>query len=323
MPKVSVIIPVYNVEEYLPKCLDSVVNQTLKDLEIICVDDCSTDNSCGIIQEYADQDNRIKLVENQQNSGAAISRNNGLDIATGEYIYFMDSDDWIDNDYLETMFKTIEEVNTDAVVNLAILYHKMENKQVQYLRAKYSFGYVTNKQEILQLPVMAWCKLFKYEFLEKNKINFLDIKYANDLVFHYETLPFLEKVFTFKGPFYHYIYRKQGLSNQNPNLRYIKAYEFIFDYYKEHHLLQRINFKLFNLPAIFSIEDKQQYDECKNYFEKITTYMNNSHIELYNDFDIYIYNAIMQTSCYEEFNEKYNKNLFFSYKRNQIKQLLQ
>ncbi len=320
MPKVSVIIPVYNVEEYLPKCLDSITNQTLRDIEIICIDDCSTDSSCKIIKEYAGRDNRIKLIENQQNSGAAISRNNGFEIAAGEYIYFMDSDDWIDNDYLKTMVKTIEEVNTDVVVNLSISYHKMASMQVQYLRAEYNLGYITNKQEILQLPVMAWCKLFKYEFLEKNSLKFLDIKYANDLVFHYETLPFLEKVFTFKGPYYHYIYRKQGLSNQNPNIRYINAFDLIFSFYEKHNLLQQINFKLFSIPATFSIENKQQYEVCKNYFKKIAIYINNNHIELYNDFDLYVYNAIMQTNCYEEFSRKYNKNIFFSYKRNQIKQ---
>ena len=91
-PKVSVIIPVYNVEKYLQKCLDSVINQTYKNLEIICVDDGSPDNSGGILDAYAQNDSRI-IVIHQENAGVSAARNRGLDAATGEYIAFVDSDD--------------------------------------------------------------------------------------------------------------------------------------------------------------------------------------------------------------------------------------
>ena len=94
MPKVSVIIPVYNTEKYLKKCLDSVCNQTLSDIEIICIDDCSTDNSLNILKEYTLKDNRIKLIEFKENKGAAVARNTGIDEAKGEYIGFIDSDDY-------------------------------------------------------------------------------------------------------------------------------------------------------------------------------------------------------------------------------------
>ena len=100
MPKVSVIIPIYNTEKYLRKCLDSVCNQTLSDIEIICVNDCSTDNSLEILEEYASKDNRIKLIDFKENKGAAVARNAGIDEAKGEYIGFVDSDDFVD----ETMF---------------------------------------------------------------------------------------------------------------------------------------------------------------------------------------------------------------------------
>ena len=121
MPKVSVIVPMYNVEKYVSKCLDSLQKQTLKDIEIICVDDLSTDSTVNIVANLSKQDNRIKLIKNEINVGAAITRNNGLEIATGEYIYFIDSDDWIDDDYLEKMVKTIEKVKTDIVLNLSIV----------------------------------------------------------------------------------------------------------------------------------------------------------------------------------------------------------
>ena len=103
MPKVSVIIPVYNVEQYLRNCLDSVINQTLKDIEIICVDDGSPDNCGAILDEYASKDNRIKVIH-QENKGVAVARNRGLDIASGEYISFLDPDDMIDLNFYEILY---------------------------------------------------------------------------------------------------------------------------------------------------------------------------------------------------------------------------
>ena len=91
--KITVIIPVYNVEKYLQKALDSIINQTLKDIEIICVDDCSTDSSFEILQEYGQKDSRIKILQTDANSGPGIARNKALDIAQGEYILFVDPDD--------------------------------------------------------------------------------------------------------------------------------------------------------------------------------------------------------------------------------------
>ena len=92
MPKISVIIPIYNSEKYLEECLDSILNQTLKDIEIICVDDGSTDNSLTILENYAQRDKRIQIFS-QQNLHAGIARNHGLEKASGEYVHFMDSDD--------------------------------------------------------------------------------------------------------------------------------------------------------------------------------------------------------------------------------------
>ena len=93
-PKISVIIPVYNAEKFLSRCLDSVINQTHENLEIICVNDESTDGSLEILQEYAAKDSRV-IIENQKNQGAPVARNRGIEIATGEYIHFVDADDWL------------------------------------------------------------------------------------------------------------------------------------------------------------------------------------------------------------------------------------
>ncbi len=115
MPSVSVIIPVYNVESYLGECLDSVLRQTLRDIEIICVDDGSTDGSPKILSEYAARDSRIKIIT-QPNAGLGAARNSGMDVATGKYLYFLDSDDWIIDNALETCFGICERDDLDQVV---------------------------------------------------------------------------------------------------------------------------------------------------------------------------------------------------------------
>ena len=110
---VSLIIPVYNVEQYLKQCLDSVINQTFKDIEIIIINDCSSDNSLKIIKEYQQKDERIIVIDLQENKGQGNARNEGLKIAKGEYIVFVDSDDWVTNDYVETLYKAIIEYNNN------------------------------------------------------------------------------------------------------------------------------------------------------------------------------------------------------------------
>lgn len=112
MVKVSLIVPVYNVEKYLRECLDSLVKQTLKDIEIIAVNDGSPDNSLQILEEYAARDNRITII-NQKNAGLSVARNNGVKAASGEFVAFVDSDDWVDLDFCEKLYDAAMEENAD------------------------------------------------------------------------------------------------------------------------------------------------------------------------------------------------------------------
>lgn len=113
--KISIIIPVYNVERYLHRCIDSITNQTLKDIEIILIDDKSPDSCPQICDEYAQKDKRIKVIHKTTNDGLGIARNFGINIASGEYIAFCDSDDWVDPEFYETMYKQAKSENLDAV----------------------------------------------------------------------------------------------------------------------------------------------------------------------------------------------------------------
>ena len=202
-PKVSVIIPVYNVEKYLRECLDSVVNQTLKDIEIICVDDGSTDNSLEILNEYAQKDNRIQIFT-QENQGAGAARNKGLEIAKGEYLYFLDSDDYIDYHCLESLYKSAFENNAD----IAMCKHKFlkdniitDNVGSVKLSEKGNMclSYKDYPETILQLAVPnLFIKIFKSEFINKYNIRFQEIKTCNDVYFDCLTRILAEKI-TFTG----------------------------------------------------------------------------------------------------------------------------
>jgi len=114
-PKVSVIVPVYNTEKYLAKCLDSLISQTLKDIEIICVDDCSSDKSLEVLKKYADGDDRIKVIDFKENKGVSAARNAGLDFAQGEYVGFVDSDDYVASDFYEKLYHKAKDTRSDVV----------------------------------------------------------------------------------------------------------------------------------------------------------------------------------------------------------------
>ena len=186
MPKCSVIIPVYNVEKYLTAALESVINQTFSDIEIICINDGSTDNSFAILENYAQKDSRIKLI-NQHNQGVSAARNTGIEAACGEYIMFLDPDDTYDLTLCE---KVVEKINTETPDIVMWGHNKICNTDIVDKNC-YCTGleYLINNpnaslDKFIVLQVYIWDKAFKKEFLEKNNIKFaLGIKQAEDLIF--------------------------------------------------------------------------------------------------------------------------------------------
>ena len=126
MSKVSVLIAVYNTEKYLAECLDSVCSQTLQDIQIICIDDCSTDSSPEILQRYAAEDSRLHIIRMPENSGQAVARNKGLQIADGEYIMMLDSDDWLSSDAIEKAVVVLDSYDDTASVLFDMVYHDAE-----------------------------------------------------------------------------------------------------------------------------------------------------------------------------------------------------
>lgn len=199
MPKVSVIIPVYNAEEYLKVCLDSVINQTLKDIEIICIDDGSTDNSLAILKEYAKKDNRfIILTQNNEFAGAA--RNKGLDAANGEYIYFMDSDDYLsDKNVLKSLYEIALTHKDEKIIKFCA--KVFDNNTGEFLDSSYyeykkipedyhncRLTISENIDEIIKMNVTPWSGLYKREFLKDCGIRFNNLKCCNDRSFFITTM---------------------------------------------------------------------------------------------------------------------------------------
>ena len=184
--KVSVIIPVYNVEKYIKECLDSVINQTYKNLEIICVDDCGADRSIKIVNEYAKKDERIKIFHHDRNMGSAITRNTGVQNSTGEYIFFLDSDDYLSLDIIELMVKKQKETDADVVVSSfrnfvdekitcenipkveAELRDRNRLKSLSQKRYQIDFDYFQDNLDSIFCAV--WGKLYRKDFLIKNNI---------------------------------------------------------------------------------------------------------------------------------------------------------
>lgn len=182
-PKISVILPLYNVEIYLEECLDSILAQDIDDIEIICVNDGSTDNSLEILQRYAAKDSRVTLV-NKKNNGVGSARNTGLQKATGEYIFIPDSDDYLlSPTALSLLYTTASEQNLDIV---SFNFTLVGNVESEY-RSKSKANIISDGKEFLMMSdniVMVWNKLYKRSYLDSIHFQYNEIIYEDD-----ESLP--------------------------------------------------------------------------------------------------------------------------------------
>ena len=254
-PKITVIIPVYNVEKYLRKCLDSVINQTYKNLEIICVDDGSPDNSGAILDEYSHKDSRI-IVIHQENAGVSAARNRGLDIATGEYIAFVDSDDWLEPQCYElAVAEFLKDPEIDLVswgVNVISERNCSEKEyQTQVNWLNYPF---TGKRKLFEylgkrITANLWRLLYKKESIESLHLRFANYKFAEDLLFVFESLINIHNIYFLDTKLYNYRFNSNSAVAQlnefkNPVFAYttrINLFKSILKYYKSNNKLEFFN----------------------------------------------------------------------------------
>lgn len=202
MVQVSVIIPVYNAEKYLSKCLESVMSQTLQEIEIICVDDGSSDRSLEILKECQEKDGRIKVIA-QQNAGAGAARNRGLREASGEYLSFLDADDFFESDMLAEAFETAEKYQADFVVFNSDQYHMDKECFVEVpwvLRMKdippyMPFTYRQLTDNVFKTFVgWAWDKLYRRSFVMEHDLWFQEQRTSNDMLFVFSALVVAKRI---------------------------------------------------------------------------------------------------------------------------------
>ena len=196
MCKISIITPVYNVEKYLEKNIESILGQTFKDYEFIIVNDGSTDSSGEIAEKYAKKDNRIKVI-NKENGGAPSARNEGIKIAKGDYLYFPDSDDWLEKDYLENLYAAAVRTNVDLVItgfkmeyyegNKEVTYPVSINSEIEIYNNKYDLRNNAHKYFDNMMWAVPWNKLYRASYIKTYNLFFPNVKW-DDLHFNMECL---------------------------------------------------------------------------------------------------------------------------------------
>lgn len=274
-PLISVIIPVYNVENYLRECVDSVINQTYKNLEIILVDDGSTDSSGKICDEYLDADGRVTVIH-QKNGGLSAARNAGVDACEGDYVYFLDSDDYIDSNSLATLVVIAEKEKSDIVFFDAVSFADTDDFEVKqnYIRknkyktdsGKAVFAEMIKNNEFHSA---VYLMLFKKEFIDKNKISFVFGILHEDMVFTYQALLLASTVSQCTEAFYHRRYRKDSIMTSAKSKKHflscVEVYRLNTDFTKvpdeaSASFICRCAFNVFNVYEKLNKPDKK---ECK------------------------------------------------------------
>lgn len=257
MPKVSVIIPVYNAEKFLRQCLDSVVKQTLREFEVICVDDGSTDHSLKILNDYRALDDRVRVFT-QTNQGAAVARNLGIEKANGEYLLFLDSDDFFEKTLLEEIYVAGAEVNADIVLFAAKQFnHKVKKSENMPWTLKTEllpdrvFAAAEIADRIFQVTTPSpWTKLFRKEFILNNGLQYQNLKNANDLSFVYTALFLAQKIRWLDRPLVNYRIN-QGDSTQDKKKKYPKEFYFALKKLKQ------------------ELENRELFDKFSNSFVEV------------------------------------------------------
>ncbi len=332
VPKISVIIPVYNVAIYLNQALDSLINQTLKELEFICINDASTDKSLSILEEYAQKDKRFFIINNEKNKGPGASRNEGLKIARGEYIVFLDPDDWLEYGACENAYDKIHSTQTD-VCFFNFTYHFFDKNNEPRIRKAYrleTFENVMNKaqfeiEEIEDLIIRSasvWTQIYKKSFLEKINAQFSLTRTCEDNPFFFNVLCNADKISVLNEELYNYRLRKT-----NETAYYTKhykdvlknkelAYDFILKSGKKNLIKMFIPYYWSSLASShlknLVNNDKRYSPRVFCELHKLALMLNNNHDM--NDYkkrmDFKLYQVYLKSNTYWEYKIRYAMHWF-------------
>lgn len=274
MTEFSIIIPVYNTEKYLKECLESILSQSYANFEIICVNDCSNDNSLSILKEYAKLDGRIKIINNETQRGAGVSRNIAINRSVGEYIAFVDSDDYIDKDLLFLCNEKIKKETEVVIFGAKTLNEKTKCTRCgQYSSRKFPNRFFKNK--LFSYHTISYNKIYKKEFLLKNGIEFNNTKTGEDQIVFIKTMLLAKHIEILKKDLYTYRKnRKNSLTSTRikKDLSPIENFHTVFNFLKMHNfkssLVNKIQTK-YLLKAI-SWYKKTDISMKETYFKRLS-----------------------------------------------------
>lgn len=281
--EISVIIPVYNIQQHLRECLDSVLGQSYPHLQVICVDDGSTDESPAILAQYAQKDNRVQVIR-QQNAGPGAARNTGLEAATGEYVIFLDSDDWFEPDFLEKMVDTAQREGADVAICRAVEFDTNSGRELpsewmmkkQYLPGKLAFAPQEMADHLFQFTYgMPWDKFYRRELLTTSGIRYPALKNSEDLAFVYPTLLAAKRIAVVDEVLIHHrINRMASVSNSRcgqPEAPY-EAFQIVKEYLEQHQLMDTYRRSFLNWAMeflVWHISNMSQRDIQKQYLNTL------------------------------------------------------
>lgn len=325
MTKLSIIVPVYNVEKYLPKCLESLIKQTLNDIEIICVNDGSMDNSLAILKEFASRDSRIRIIDNQH-QGVAKTRNTGIEQSTGEYIGFVDSDDYIDIDFFEKLYNSATKSNSDIAIasilkhkNFFNIYNAKYTKEETAITIQDKIKLCEDKKHFF---FYAWNKIYHSGFIKKNNIKFSEGQIYEDVMFAIKALYYSNKIISVYGTKYHYIEHENSLTKYKD-----KTGEKEHDLIKAYSELQEFcNSKNIEIPERLNYYTKENFGFILNLYKG----KYQSKIQLFNIFTIATISNYSETRnlitilgfkikiAKREIAKERQENVFYQYKKDKI-----
>ena len=306
-PLISVIIPIYNVEKYLKKCLDSIIQQTFKDIEIICVNDGSTDNSQIIIDEYKQKDKRITNIL-KKNGGLSSARNAGIDIARGKYISFVDPDDYID---IDAYAKVVKEFNRDKNIDVVSFGYEIINEEGSCLEKKKVHSEIIcgihniSDKLIKNIFISAWSYVFKSSIINNNSLRFPIGLLYEDNFFTPLYLIFSNKISILPNYFYKYLVRNNSITaitkhKKGRAIHFILVCEAVLNYLNERKLFNKKNKIFFDLfyRVLESAISNAHEDEKEEIYAKAKNILKNN-AQLKKDYLDLHYNKLISLSKYE------------------------
>ena len=281
--KISIIIPVYNKEKYLDKCLQSILSQSFKDYETICVDDGSTDYSLAILNEYADDNEKFKVFS-KKNEGPGSARNYGLKKASGEYILFLDADDYLTDDTLDSLYNTAHNNDSDLVLfNATEHYKDKSSDRIYHIHVdentdldNFTFDYDNNINLVMNGYHIVCTKLHRLDFIKKHKLEFSKSGEFEDVLFHIKSMIYAKRISYNPNKFYQYN-REDEDSRQNKSIRTDKSfvlfdiYEEAYDFLQEENLFNKleINYYKFVINESLNIYNSIKEEYKEKLFNKI------------------------------------------------------